>query len=316
VFGVLLCASQANAGDAIDVESRDCDLREGELDRLVRLELGSVVNPDDKVGGYRVVIACVQDGMNIRIEDPLTQKALERLVRPPDPGSPEPERVVALSVAQLYRAAWLELLAEDPPPLAPSKPVPPAPRAKVAARSAARAVLPSTPSTTSRVALRLATTARGVSHNALVMPVIGLGLGWSPSPRWWVDINGQFEAGAEDRATGRVESRFAGGHAGASFEPTLSGPLSGVLGGEVGLLLMSIQGKNVGRGLVPGKIEGIVVDGSAAVGLAVQVERIRLALMGRVGMVAGGPVGYVEGDDAVDLNGPWLGAFVDAGFTF
>lgn len=311
----LLGAPAVNAAEPINVESRDCDLRQGELERLVRLELGSVVNPGDQVG-YQVVVACEKEGLYIRIEDPLTQKALERLVKLPEPESPEPERVVALSVAQLYRAAWLELLAEDPPPLAPSKPVPPAPRAKIAARAKADAVLPRRSPRTSRAALRLATTARGMTHNTLVLPVVGVGMGWSPWQRWWLDINGQFEAGAEDRATGRVEARFAGGHVGASFEPSLGGSLSGVLAGEAGLLLMSLRGRNVGPGMETGNIEGMVVDGSAGAGVAVQVERMRIALLGRVGMVIGGPVGYVQGDDAVDLNGPWLGAFVDAGASF
>jgi hypothetical protein len=41
-----------------------------------------------------------------------------------------------------------------------------------------------------------------------------------------------------------------------------------------------------------------------------------LSLVARAGVVGGAPAGNVAGEEPVDLNGPWVGALLRAGFTF
>ncbi len=115
-------ADAAHAGGSVHVEIEGCSLQTAEVTRLVQLELGSVLAAGADASDYRVTIRCSGPDLSISLFDPLTQKSLARTTLAPPPSQPEPERLVALTVAQLYRAAWLELAAADPPPLSPADP--------------------------------------------------------------------------------------------------------------------------------------------------------------------------------------------------
>jgi hypothetical protein len=300
----------------IAVHTKGCRLRQGELDRLVRLELGSVLDADSGASGYQVTIDCDGNEWLLRIEDPVTRKALERFLLPPAPSVPEPERLLALSVAQLYRAAWLELLSQDPPPLPPSQPPAASPRLREAARLQAEAVIPTNTPRSARVALDLGVVSRGISHQPVVMPSLGWDLGWSPHDSFWLTLHASLEAGSDQRTIGRVQARTAGSHVGVAFEPALVGDLSASLEADAGLLFTSLKAKDVAPGLVPGSLQAVAFDGSLALGGVMHVRNVRISLVGRAGLLAGAPIGFVHEDDPVDLNGLWMGAFLSSGFEF
>jgi hypothetical protein len=317
-FRVVLLASAyvlcGHSAAAIHVDAKGCHLRADELERLVRLELHSVLHDHDASTAYRVTVSCGEQEWLIRIEDPITHKALERLVRAPGT-DPEPERLTALSVAQLYRAAWLELLAEDPAPLPPAQPRRERPSVVAAARQEAEHQVPKS-SAGSRVDAELGFAARGLAHRAVRLPSFGLRLGWTAEGAWWLTVNGAIEAGSDHRSSGRVQARIAQTRVGMSFEPPVGEHFLGVFGADAGLIMVSLQGMEVGAGFVPGRVEGIALDTSVCVGGGVRVDGLRLSLEVRAGVVGGAPAGSVYGDEPVDLNGPWIGALLRAGFTF
>ena len=314
VLLVVACVLRGHTAAAIHVDAKGCRLRADELERLVRLELHSVLHDHDASTAYRVTVSCGEQEWLIRIEDPITHKALERPVRAPGT-DPEPERLTALSVAQLYRAAWLELLVEDPAPLPPAQPRKERPSVVAAAQQEAEHHLPKS-SAGSRVDAELGVAARGLAHRAVTLPSFGLRLGWTAEGAWWLTVNGAIEAGSDHRSSGRVQARVAQTRIGVSFEPAVGEHFLGVFAVDAGLVLVSLQGMEVGPGFVPGRVEGIALDTSACVGGAVHVDGVRLSLAARAGVVGGAPAGNVHGDEPVDLNGPWIGALLRAGFTF
>lgn len=312
---VLLVALPAFA-QPITVDTKDCRLRQAELERLVRLELGSVLDADSGPAGYQVTIDCQGNEWLLRIEDPITRKALERSLHPPAPSVPEPERLLALSVAQLYRAAWLELLAKDPPPLPPSRPSVAPPRYREAARQRAEAVILREEPHAARVAMDLGVSARGILHQPIVMPALGWDLGWGFYDSWWLTLHASVAAGSDQRNNGRVQARTVGSHVGVAFEPAVVGDLSATLDADAGLLFTSLKAKDVAPGLVPGSLQAVAFDGSLGLGAAMRVRQVRISLVGRAGMTSGAPIGYVHQDEPLDLNGPWIGAFLSSGFAF
>lgn len=118
----LLWSAEVRAVGAMEVSIEGCPMRADETTRLVKLELGSVLAAGSDASAYRVTLQCSGSDLRITIVDPLTAKSLARTVVAPPPSQPEPERLVALTVAQLYRASWLELAAEAPSPLPAAEP--------------------------------------------------------------------------------------------------------------------------------------------------------------------------------------------------
>lgn len=315
-IAILLPNPAVAQDEPVHVEATACAFDRAELERLVRLELGTVIRPGESASGYRVELTCSPNDLLLRIEDPITRKTVERTVRIPGPSEPEPERLVALSVAQLYRAAWLELVADDPPPLEPSSPPAPA-RVTGRARREVRSKVPdSSDDARTRVVLRLNASARGLSHRYVTMRGLGLEIAHRPLPPLVLGLDGQFESGADQRDSGRVEARLAGGHISAAFEPSLFGPVTGVFDADAGLLHLALEGTEVGRTSVSGRVSGIGFDASLGLGAAVDVEPIRIAILGRAGVISGAPLGFVEDDVPVDFNGVWVGGHLDAGVMF
>jgi hypothetical protein len=102
--------------DAIEVSTKDCDVLDaGEIGRLLALELDTVV-PRMRTGPpLRIELACAPPLLGIAISDPITDKRMGREVPLPADELGR-ERVVALSIAQLFAASWLELLLPPAPP--------------------------------------------------------------------------------------------------------------------------------------------------------------------------------------------------------
>lgn len=305
----------ARAAAPIDVSAEGCSLDRRELERLVRLELGSVL---ERGAASRVHLGCSGASMRMRIEDPLTRKALERTVRAPDGDAPEPERLVALGVAQLYRAAWLELLTEDPPPLAPEPPRSPPPSAVVeAARGVVRARVPATHAQLSiRASLRGGVELRGLQTRALGLPSVGLDVALSPIDRLWIGLGAGLGAYTAERSSGLVSTRLVYGHAIIAFEALRSGRWSGFAALDVGVGYASLRGRDVAAGRTAGQVEGPGLDSAIGLGGAARFGALRLELMARGGVLVGTPAGRVDGDASVDLDGAWIGLSAGIGVAF
>jgi hypothetical protein len=301
-------AEEASAA-SIDVAVAGCDWRVDELERLVRLELSSVLLASGPAPAYRVTIECSADRVHIQLDDPLTGKRLERAVAAPPADQPEPERVVALTVAQLYRASWLELVVEDDPPLAPADHVE---ASSEALESARRAVLPTLERARSEPHAWSVGLGGGVQLRHLqapvVLPRIEAQVAWWPARRVWLFVGGGAEWASPERATGIVEALVVRGTAGIGVEPLARGDWSGFAELETGAAYTRFEGSDVPDGFETGSVSGAGFDGSVALGACLTVETLRIELLGRLGVLAWTPAGLVDGDDDVTLDGAWTGA--------
>lgn len=103
-------------GDSIEVSTQDCDsLDAAEIGRLLALELDEVVPRMRSGPPLRIDLACAPPLLGIAISDPITDKRMAREV-PLPPDELGRERVVAIAIAQLFAASWLELLLPPSPP--------------------------------------------------------------------------------------------------------------------------------------------------------------------------------------------------------
>jgi hypothetical protein len=303
-LAALLVCTDASA-DPIAVEVMSCTLQVAELERLVRLELSSVLEASDNPGAYRVSLACEGGEVRIAIHDPLTGKRVERSVVAPPPDQPEPERALALAVAQLYRASWLELVTEDVPPLPPARPVA---EPREAVERAIAEVKPKLPVIRERRdwSLGVAGGAR-VRHlqSPLVLPHLAVHAAYWPTERMWILAGGGVEWASPARANGTVDALLL--HAGAGFgiEPLHAGAWSGFAELGAGFSYVRVEGSDARAGFATGTAAGGGFDGSLALGAAWSPEPIRIELLGLAGLLAGTPAGLVDGDDAVSLDGAW-----------
>lgn len=315
VVAAVLAASIGWAGRAfgepIDVEIHQCEWRRDELARLVRLELASVLVASGPTAVYRVAITCMPQGVRIQLDDPLTGKRLERVVTAPPLDQPEPERLLALTVAQLYRASWLELVAEDEPPLPAADPALPREDALATAREAVLpTVQPSRP--TDRpwsVGLGGGVQIRRLQA-PLVLPRVEAQVAWWPSRRVWLFVSGGGEWASPSRTTGTVETLVLRGAAGVGVEPLVRGAWSAFAEIESGAAYARFEGTDVPDGYATDTIAGAGFDASVALGAGLTVEPIRIELLGRLGVLAWTPVAIVDGDDDVALDGAWTGALL------
>jgi hypothetical protein len=125
VIASALAAAPAHAQDLprVSIDS-DCATVDGELLlQVVRVELGSaVVTGDtaaDQVSLTRVTARCEGDQVRLRVDDPITGKALERTIEMGGIGDGEPAvraRVLGLAIVELVAASWIELELRPPEP--------------------------------------------------------------------------------------------------------------------------------------------------------------------------------------------------------
>lgn len=142
-----LVAAPAHAGDpprvSVDV---DCAAVDREvLMQVVQVELGSTMVTDDAADVTRVTATCDGDHVGLRVDDPITGKALERSVELGDLEESVAARLLGLAIVELVAASWIELeLRPSPPPEREQAAVAvvrrrmPAPRPAPADRSALR----------------------------------------------------------------------------------------------------------------------------------------------------------------------------------
>ncbi len=299
-----LTASAGAAEVALSVS--DCSLRESELSRLVTLELSGVLDSSDRDSRYQVLVRCDPTGVSIQLHDPLTRKQVQRRVVAPAADQPEPERVIALTVAQLYRAAWLELVSDDVAPLEPASPE--APRASLAAARA----LAERGLTDRSEPVWMFGLAAGAKFRHITAPVtLAHGelrvVNLSASPLLF-SASANLEASSTQRRAGVVQARLFGAALGAGFELFRRQSWSTFSEMSLGLAHVRLQGSEVNAAYEAGTVSSLGLDAAVGLGMAWSNRKLRIELAGRAGVLSGAPVGLVAPHGDVSLNGAWLGA--------
>jgi hypothetical protein len=85
---------------------------------VVRLELEGATVAEatgDAQSATRVTVSCAGDLVALRVDDPITGKALERSVRLAGVAAPVRARIVGLAIVELVAASWIELELRTPP---------------------------------------------------------------------------------------------------------------------------------------------------------------------------------------------------------
>ncbi|MBL8742014.1 MAG: hypothetical protein JNK04_12995 [Myxococcales bacterium] len=305
---VALASTPALGEEPISVRVDGCTLRSSELERLVKLELASVLDAG-AAGGYVVAIRCEADEVQIALRDPLTKKGLERTVVAPPSSQPEPERLLALTIAQLYRASWLELAAEPTAPL-DSPPTVERPVAELAkAREAAVGSLPVRVPPPSAVRPSFASLGVSVggrvraSDAPVLLPSLDLRASWLPTGELvWLSLATAAEWANVTRASGSLSALVLRGDLGVGIEPLVSGPWSGFAEVEGGIAVTRIAG-DAEPGYWEDTALGPGFEGSLGLGAAARVDAIRFELLARVGFLHGTPAGIVSDDADLSLDG-------------
>lgn len=283
-----------------------CAVDQAMLARLVRIELASVIEASTDPSRYVVWITCGEGRARIALSDPLTNKTLERTSVAPRAEDLEPERLLALTVAQLYRASWLELAAEkaDPPPLPPALPVVRAPKA---VESAKRVVeeKSTVPDDVHHVSIAAMGGFRARDLRApTLLANVEISAAWSPLGEWfWIDIGSGIEVTTVTRDAGTLETMLVKAHGGAAVEPLRAGPWSGFAEFSAGVGILNVASSELEPGYTGGSVLGPGFEGSLGLGAAARIEPIRVELVGRVGLMEGTPMALVARDDPFSLDG-------------
>ncbi|NUP05011.1 MAG: hypothetical protein HOW73_03005 [Polyangiaceae bacterium] len=317
-------ASQVNAAETIEVTIEGCSLDEPELARLVRLELGSVLESSEVGTPHVVTIQCEGNEAKVTLFDPVTKKAFERRVSAPKPGAEEAERLLALTVAQLYRGTRLgtETPVEDAPQTPKKAPdadssaeAKPSAREKASAIAAPKPVEPP-PEPRGSLGIVAGAHVRRI-QSPIVMPSLEVMGTWSPfGSSLWLSLTGGAEYASVDRRSGIVDIAVGKALAGIGIEPVSDGTWSAFVDMALGVAVNHIRASEVASGYYAGETTGAAFEGSIGLGGALRVGPVRFELAFRGGAMLGGPVAQIADDDDVTLNGPWMGGDLRVRFLF
>lgn len=251
----------------------------------------------------RARLSCRERTVEVRVDDPVTRKALLREIDLTPLAESTRARYVALAIAELVAASWSELLLPKPR-VAPAGPV-----ASEAERAAAVATLP-----TYRFKLLASATGRDFPKAGLILGGADLRLQYSAPGQVGLAFDFAAEHGAARAEAGTINVDTIGG---AAFV-TWSTP-QGLLGVTAGAGVRAAGARLVG---VPfdtthftGASVAAALAGPCAMGqLAIGSPRASVT----VGLEVGIPVlrlrGEVDGATVVRLEGPWISASVGGAF--
>ncbi|HET6581815.1 MAG TPA: hypothetical protein VFG69_00185 [Nannocystaceae bacterium] len=296
-------AESASDPSVVVDASRCAAIDPDDVQRLLALELDAVTQ-EIRVGPpLRVELACTGATLTIAVSDPLTGKQLQRDVPMPAPDQGR-ERVIALAIAQLFAASWLELLLPSEPE--PDVPAPTPERGtSPAAVRAARDVAQTRVRRPER-RLELAIGASGRAH-ALEATPWGTGAGDVEVRGWFgpVAVLGRITAlgGAAQRDLGRVRAVAVLGGLGLGFRVPARGRWR--FGGS---LVMSvgwarIRGVSDRAGVQTAVAQSATGCVALGVGPRVVLGRLVLELDADVGGMLRPPEGIVANGPSVTLGG-------------
>lgn len=300
----------AAARDSVIVDASRCSaIDPAEVQRLLALELVAVTQ-EIRVGPpLSVDLACSEDELTIEVSDPLTGKRLQRDLPMPAPDEGR-ERVIALAIAQLFAASWLELLLPSQPETDTPPPEPDPGTGRAAVEAARQHV---EPAVLGRRRIELAVGAGGRGH-ALESAPWGTGVGEIDLRGWFgaVAVMGRFTVlgGRAARELGDVRAIAVLAGLGFGFRVPARGRWR--FGGTVVISAGWAQLRAVSERATVTSTTIQSATGSLGLSLGPRVvlgrsERVVLELDGELGGMLRPPEGLVEDDRAVTLGGLWAG---------
>lgn len=292
----------------IRVEAERCPaIDAAKVQRLLALELVAVTQEIREGPALRVELACPAATLTIEVSDPMTGKQLARDVPMPAPDEAR-ERVIALAIAQLFAASWLELLLPSPPEPEVPAPTPArgtSPKAVAAARDVAE-----TRSRRVERRLELAVGGSGRAHSLEASPW-GIGAGEIEVRGWFgqIAVLGRLSAqgGLARRELGEVRAVAVLAGLGVGFRVPASGRWR--LGGAV--VISAGWARLRGVSDDPGVPTAVARSATGGLGFGIGprlvLGRTALELDAELGGMLRPPEGLVAGERPVTLGGLWAG---------
>jgi hypothetical protein len=311
-------SADASAESRFEIAIDGCaEIDADRLEQLLALELNLVVKQNaSETRVYRVELRCDDTATVIGIEDPLTEKHLERRLPALAPDDPDPARTLAIGASQLFVASWAEF---SSPPSGEHPPLPAAPDEQAAAVE-----LVATRSSVDRpvlehsLFLHAGQRARGLVDS---LRLTELALGYVPrfrlGPRRRVSLGPSFAGAVEFGATRRIDTRVQAllveGRLGVDLRIDSGREVGLWTGIELGLIWQQIGARpEPNAGLVGGRINGLGLDPSAHLGFVLDTGRVDVALAVEGGYLVGGPLGLTP-EGPVSVRGGWIGGGLQLG---
>ena len=304
-------------GAPLRVEAPSCPTLDAhEVERLVSLELEAVTQEVRAGPPLRVELECEGEQLRIAVTDPVTDKRLQRQVPAPTEELGK-ERVVALAIAQLFAASWLELLlVQDPDEAAVEVEPRPAPGTSAGAVEAARRVAhESTAVLEPEIELMAGAGVRGRALEAAPFPALVVDVevrGWLAEGVAVVGRVG-YDHGQAERELGRVigQAVTVGAGLGWRWRPRSSIGLGGsalICAGWA-----RVTGRTDRQGPTTGSNQGATGDLTVGLGPRVFAGRFRLDLDAELGGMLRSPEGLVSRERSVSMGGLYAGAVLRLG---
>jgi len=319
VAASIVIASPGRAQErALAVTADGCEgLDVHHLEELLRLELGDVVRAAPAQAPLATArVVCERDAILLSIEDALTGKRVARAIAGPVAREQGRERVLALAIAQLFDASWLELLTRPEAHEARTPRSIPAARAAARTRVARRVAIPSARVTGTRIDAAIAV---GVRARDLAHPFVSL----SAAPRitLWLDrrwgalAEAGIELGTASRQSGDVAMRAARLGGGIALRSSDTAPLRVDARALVLGVLMELDGAPRLDGIIGDSASSVALDAVVAGAVRGQIDWLEIALELEAGSTFHAPRGLVRAEPDVSPSGPWIGAGLRAGVT-
>jgi hypothetical protein len=305
---------------AVTVGTDACPgLDSAEVERLVELELDEVTREIRLGPALRVELRCDAQHLEIAVDDPLTGKRLSREVPAPidEPGR---ERVVALAIAQLFSASWLELLLAEPPVTerdGDGVDIGPVAASGTSDESihAARRVAETATGRRRDIELLAGAGVRGRSLEAATFAALHLDLelrGWL-TPSLGLLGRAGFDFGQADRIQGQVRGHAATAGIGLAWRwhprPSIGLGGSGFLAGG----WARVEGRSDDPSVPTAHTQGATAEATAGIGPRVFFRRFRMDVDAELGGMLRAPEGLVARQQSVTMGGLYFGATLRLG---
>lgn len=293
-LSVVLAASRVEI-----TTSQDCDFDVSILERLAGIELAR--GP----AGVRVLaqLMCVDGAVEVRIDDPVTNKALAR--RTPLSVLPQNtrERFLALVIAELVEASWSELLL--PAPRTQSSVAPSVLREAKTALPTRGVRLLAHAAMRSFVTRRVMLGGGGLKVHVSVLGALGVAAALDAEHGEVVVTAGRVGV---DSFSGAGFATLAGDWAMLRFTTGL-----GMRAGWARLVGSPEDHQRFRGDTISGVLAGPAVFAEASLPIELPIARVELSLSGEAGVAIWRLEGLLAGEPATGLTGPWLSGFLSIG---
>jgi hypothetical protein len=283
------------------------DLDIDRIEEHLRLELVTLVPMVTDQPPLDVDFHCDGPDVRVTVRDSVTAKWVVRDVVLSAPRA-DPERTLALAASELFLAAWAELLLDKPQERPAQSPV------VVAAESAVRRAVPAL-ANSHIVEFDVLFYGRE-RHLTTPVPILGgaLRVGQAKASGLQLFATSGWEGGIAERSSGHVTINAGEVGMGLRWGWHL-GPLRLAAAGSASAMYVSLQGVPSSVAFFGATHSGFTSDLSLGLEASVPLSVLRLGAGLSGGYLAPGPVGIVERETAVRIDGPWVGATLFCGFA-